>query len=164
MYAVVLLIAARVLPVHTIVIWQSPGTRALAASRSDFEIGLLVTGGALLLVYLVVAAFLTLMPVRHVLVPHAAYWKTPERRGEMRHRYAQYLGRVIGSTYGFLAAEIVVAMVTQKNPSLQVWWLPSIISLVFVVILLVFAVWIFADGFRPPPAPPARRVPSGVRS
>lgn len=149
--------ASRALPLHTIVIWQSEGHKALAASRSDFQVGVLLAGAVVLLVYLIAAALMAIVPARHVLVPHAAYWKQPDHRGEMRRRYAVYLGRAICFTYVFLALEIVVAIVSQKNAVLEVPWLPTIVSLGFVVLLLIYAVWVFVDGFRLPRRPAAQR-------
>ncbi len=157
-----LLVASRTLPVHTIVIWQSAGSKALAASRSDFEVGVLATGAVILVAYLVAAALMALVPTRHVLVPHAAYWKTPDHRAEMRRRYAVYLGRAFCFTYVFIAVEIVVAIVSQSNRAFEVSWLPQVVSLLFVVVLLIYAVWVFADGFRVPRRPaPAQRAPGG---
>ncbi|RKR74690.1 hypothetical protein [Frondihabitans australicus] len=145
--------ASKALPLHTIVIWQSAGHKALAASRSDFEVGVLVTGAVVLFAYLVAAALMAVVPTRHVLVPHAAFWKAAENRAEMRRRYAVYLGRAFCFTYLFIAAEIVVAIVSQHNRALEVSWLPTVVSLVYVVLLLIYSVWVFADGFRVPRRP-----------
>lgn len=164
-FAVMLIIAANTLPDHTIVIWDATGKKALAAAREDFSIGVLISGLIVLAIYLVAAVLMAVTPRRHVLVPNAVYWKVPARVGEMRHRYATYLGRAIGMTYVFLAAEVTVTIVSQHNKALQVWWLPSLLSLLFVIALLIFAVWVFADGFRPPPRPATtpRRAPSSGR-
>ncbi|BDZ49897.1 hypothetical protein GCM10025867_21380 [Frondihabitans sucicola] len=156
--AVATLVASKTLPVHTVVIWAAAGKRGLAASRSDFEVGVIIIGLVVFGVWVIAGLFLTVMPLRHVLVPHAVYWKAAGHGSEMRHRYATYLSRAIGFTYWFIAVEVVVAVVSQKNGSLEVPWLPVVVSLLFIVILLVFAVWVFADGFRPPPRPAPRKV------
>lgn len=155
--AVAAFVASKTLPEHTIVIWSAVGKRGLAASRSDFEIGILIIGLVVFAVWIVAGLFLTLMPTRHLLVPNAAYWKAPGRTAEMRRRYAIYLSRAIGITYWFVAAEVVVAIVSQRNGLLEIPWFPVVVSLLFVVILLVFAVWVFADGFRPPQRQAAQR-------
>lgn len=160
--ALAALIASKTLPTHTVVIWSAVGKRGLAASRSDFEIGVLIVGLVVFGIWVIAGLFLTVMPLRHVLVPHAAFWKSAGNGAEMRHRYATYLSRAIGITYGFLAAEVVVAIVSQKNGLLEIPWLPVIVSLLYIVILLVFAVWVFADGFRPPQRPTPRRVPGSA--
>jgi hypothetical protein len=151
--ALAALIASKTLPLHTIVIWASAGKANLAVSRSDFEIVVLIVGLILFAVWIVAGLFFTLVPVRHILVPNPLYWKTADRGREMKRRYATYLSRAIGFTYWFVAAEVLVATVSQGNSVLEVPWLPVVVSLLFVVILLVFAVWVFADGFRPPQRP-----------
>jgi uncharacterized membrane protein len=155
--AVALIIASQTLPGHTVVVWDSAGKRALDASRDDFTVGAVVAGFIVLAIWLVAGLLLTLVPARHVLVPHAAHWKRPGNVPEMRHRFATYLGRAIGATYGFIAVEILVAVVSQSNAALQTWWPPVVVSILFIVILLIFAVWVFSDGFRPPRQAPARR-------
>lgn len=160
--AVAVIVASRVLPTHTIVIWAAVGQRALAVSRSDFQIVVLVVSLIVFAVWVVAGLFLTVMPLRHVLVPNAAYWKAQGHGREMRHRYATYLSRAIGITYWFIAVLVVVAMVSQRDGLLELPWLPVVVSLLYVVILLIFAVWVFADGFRPPPRPtPQRAAPRG---
>lgn len=149
----VLLIAAKTLPLHTVVVWSSAGKSSLAASRSDLEIVVLISALGVFVLWIVAGLFFTVMPVRHVLVPNAAYWKSNGHGREMKHRYATYLSRAIGFTYWFIAAEVVVAIVSQHNTVLEIPWLPVIVSLLFIVILLVFSVWVFADGFRPPQRP-----------
>jgi uncharacterized membrane protein len=156
-FAVALIVAAQTLPGHTVVIWDSAGKRALDASKEDFTVAVLVAGFAVLAVWLVAGLILTLMPARHVLVPHAAFWKSAGHVPEMRHRFATYLGRAIGATYGVIAVEVVVAVASQNNAALEMWWPPVVVSVLFIVILLIFAVWVFSDGFRPPRQAAARR-------
>ncbi|ARC56363.1 hypothetical protein AS850_04645 [Frondihabitans sp. 762G35] len=156
-FAVALIVASRLLPAHTVVIWDSAGKRALDASSDDFTVGVLVAGFIVLAVWLVAGLVLTLVPARHVLVPHAAHWKSAGNVPEMRHRFATYLGRAIGATYGFIAVEVLVAVVSQSTSALQTWWPPVVVSILFIVILLIFAVWVFSDGFRPPRQASARR-------
>lgn len=157
-----LLVASKTLPLHTIVVWQGPGQKALAASRSDFEVGVLVAAAVVLVAYLVAAVLMAIVPTRHVLVPHAAYWKTTEHRREMRRRYAVYLGRAFCFVYFFIAIEMVVAIVSQHNRALEEPWLPQAVSIAFIVLLLVYAVWVFADGFSVPARPVSQqRVPGG---
>jgi hypothetical protein len=156
---VALLIASRTLPLHTILIWSSSGRQGLAASRSDLQITALVAALIVLVVWLVAAALMAIIPARHVLVPHAAFWKSggKDRVREMRHRLGVYLSRAIGFTFWFLAAEVMVAVVSQTNGLLESPWLPVVVSLLYIIALLVFAVWVFADGFQPPPVKAARR-------
>lgn len=155
--AVVMIVAARILPLHIVLVWAKAGRQGLAASRSDLEIIVAIVAAGVIVVWVVAGLFLSLVPLRHLLVPNAAYWKSSGHGGEMRRRYATYLSRAIGFTYWFIAAEIVVAMVSQHNGLLETPWLPVAVSLLFVVILLVFAVWVFADGFRPPQRATAQR-------
>ncbi|ROQ38384.1 hypothetical protein EDF46_2019 [Frondihabitans sp. PhB188] len=149
---VALLVASRQLPAHTILIWSSAGKKGLAASRSDLEIVVVITSLIVIGIWVVASAALAFMPARHILVPHAVYWKGGgrDRTRDMRHRFAIYVSRAIGITFWFLAAEVVAALVSQKNGLLESPWLPVIISILYIIALLVFAVWAFADGFQPP--------------
>jgi hypothetical protein len=146
-----LLILSRVLPLHAAVLWGEDGRRSLSASRSDLVLGSGIAVLIVLLVWIVASVIMALVPARHVLVPHAAFWKsTKPRIHEMRRRYALYFARVIALTLFFVSAELVVAIAGQKGGPLALWWVPAFVSLVYIVLLLVFAVWIFTDGFAQP--------------
>lgn len=156
---VALVVASRTLPPHSILIWASSGKEGLAASRSDLEITAVIAGFIVLGVWILASLVFAVMPAHHVLVPHAAYWKSGgrERVREMKHRYFIYLARAIGFTYWFLAAEVMVAVVSQRNGLLESPWLPVAVSALYIISLLVFAVWVFADGFQPVEVTAARR-------
>ena len=78
-------VASRLLPRRVVLVHLSEtGGTAFAASRSDLGLlGLLLVVG-IVLVWLVAAAFLAVTPARHLLVPHAAFWKQPANRAEIR--------------------------------------------------------------------------------
>ncbi|GAA4670461.1 hypothetical protein GCM10025780_12350 [Frondihabitans cladoniiphilus] len=151
--AIVFVVGLKTLPLHTILIWAGPHDRALAASSSDVEILVLIAGLVVLGLWLVTAGIMALVPVRHVLVPHSAYWKSGGRHPEMRRRYAAYLGRAVGGTYVFIAAELLLGILSQKGSALETPWAPIVVSIAYIVGLLIFAVWVFTDGFRPAPTP-----------
>jgi len=146
---VTLAVASRVLPGRVVMVHLSEtGGSAFAASRGD-----LVLVGAVLVVGIVVtwlisALFLAVTPVRHVLVPNAAFWKQPANRAEMRRRYARYLAVATGASLWFVSALFVLAMVSQSGP-LVVWWLPAALSAAFVLFVLGGLVWVFTVGFVP---------------
>lgn len=156
---VAVIVASRVLPAHSILIWASAGKQGLAASRSDLEITATIAGLIVLGAWILGSLAFAVTPAQHMLVPHAAYWKSGgrERVREMKHRYFIYLSRAIGITFWFLAAEVMVAVVSQKNGLLESPWLPVVVSALYIIGLLVFAVWVFADGFQPAEAKAAPR-------
>ena len=162
---ILLLIVSRVLPLHAAVLWGENGRRALSASRSDLVLGSGIAVLAILVLWVVASIVMVLVPARHVLVPHATFWKSSKARvREMRHRYALYFSRVIALTLFFVSAELVVAIAGQQGGPLALWWVPAFVSLVYVVLLLVFAVWIFTDGFAQPAQPaPSGKVSAGGR-
>ncbi|WP_423923287.1 hypothetical protein ACPEEZ_04630 [Frigoribacterium sp. 2-23] len=154
---VTLAVASRVLPGHVVLVHlEETGGSALAASRDDVTLlGLIVV---VLLVggYLVSAAALAWTPARHVLVPHARYWKTPAHRRGMRRRYATYLAVGVGGAQWFVAALFVLGMVSQSG-ALAVWWPPAALSVLFVLAILVGVIWVFTVGFTPPGATESMR-------
>jgi hypothetical protein len=144
-----LAVASRLLPRRVVLVHLSEtGGAAFAASRSDLILlGLLLVVG-IVLVWLVAAFFLAVTPARHLLVPHAAFWKRPANRVEMRRRYARYLAVATSASLWFVAALFVLATVSQEGP-LAVWWLPAVISAAYVLFVLVGLVWVFTAGFTP---------------
>lgn len=158
---VVLAVASRVLPRRVVLVHLSEtGGAAFAASRSDLGLlGLLLVVG-IVLVWLVAAFFLAVTPARHLLVPHATFWKRPANRVEMRRRYARYLAVATSASLWFVAVLFVLATVSQEGP-LAVWWLPAVISAAFVLFVLVGLVWVFTSGFTPSsPAVTAAKAPA----
>ncbi|ROS51621.1 hypothetical protein [Frigoribacterium sp. PhB24] len=154
---VTLAVASRVLPGRVVMVHLSEtGGSAFAASRDDLVLlgGVLVVG--IVVTWLVSALFLAVTPVRHVLVPHAAFWKQPTNRAEMRRRYARYLAVATGASLWFLSALFVLAMASQSGP-LAAWWLPAAVSAAFVLFVLGGLVWVFTVGFAPTPAGVAAR-------
>ena len=147
---VALAVASRALPGHVVMIHlQETGGSAFAASRDDITLLGLVVVVLLVGGYLVAATVLGLTPARHVLVPHADYWKTPSRRRAMRRRFQTYLAVGVGATQWFVAALVVLAMVSQSGP-LTLWWIPAAVSVVFVLAMLIGLIWVFTSGFTPP--------------
>jgi len=144
-----LAVASRLLPRRVVLVHLSEtGGTAFAASRSDLGLlGLLLVVG-IVLVWLVAAAFLAVTPARHLLVPHAAFWKQPANRAEMRRRYARYLAVATSASLWFVAVLFVLAIVSQEGP-LAVWWLPAVISTAYVLFVLVGLVWVPTAGFTP---------------
>lgn len=149
---VTLAVASRVLPGRVVMVHLSEtGGAAFAASRGDLVLlgAVLVVG--IVVTWLVSALFLAVTPVRHVLVPHAAFWKKPPNRAEMRRRYARYLAVATSASLWFVAALFVFAMVSQSGP-LAAWWLPAAVSAAYVLFVLGGLVWVFTAGFTPTPA------------
>jgi hypothetical protein len=146
---VALAVSSRLLPRRVVLVHLSDtGGAAFAASRGDLGLlGLLLVVG-IVLVWLVAAFFLAVTPARHLLVPHAAFWKQPAHRPEMRRRYARYLAVATSASLWFVAALFVLAIVSQEGP-LAVWWLPAVISTAYVLFVLVGLVWVFTAGFTP---------------
>ena len=158
---VTLAVASRVLPGRVVMVHLSEtGGSAFAASRSDLVLLGAVLVAGIVVTWLVSALFLAVTPVRHVLVPHAAFWKQPTNRAEMRRRYARYLAVATSASLWFVAALFVVATVSQSGP-LTVWWLPAAVSAAFVLFVLGGLVWVFTAGFTPiPPGVAARAAAS----
>jgi hypothetical protein len=154
---VTLAVASRVLPGRVVMVHLSEtGGSAFAASRGDLVLlgAVLVVG--IVVTWLISALFLAVTPVRHVLVPHAAFWKAPTNRVEMRRRYQRYLAVATAASLWFVATLFVLAMVSQSGP-LAAWWLPAAVSAAFVLFVLGGLVWVFTAGFTPTPAGAAAR-------
>ncbi|OII22409.1 hypothetical protein [Frigoribacterium sp. MCBA15_019] len=148
---VTLAVASRVLPGRVVMVHLSEtGGSAFAASRGDLVLlgAVLVVG--IVVTWLISALFLAVTPVRHVLVPHAAFWKKPPNRAEMRRRYARYLAVATSASLWFVAALFVLALVSQSGP-LAAWWLPAAVSTAYVLFVLGGLVWVFTAGFTPTP-------------
>ncbi|KPG87219.1 hypothetical protein AEQ27_02735, partial [Frigoribacterium sp. RIT-PI-h] len=154
---VALAVASRVLPGRVVMVHLSEtGGSAFAASRSDLVLlgAVLVVG--IVVTWLVSALFLAVTPVRHVLVPHASFWKKPPSRAEMRRRYARSLAVATSASLWFVAAVFVLAMVSQGGP-LAAGWLPAAVWAAFVLFVLGGLIWVFTAGFTPTPTGVAAR-------
>lgn len=139
-----LLLPSRVTLVHTV-----DGAGAVFASRSDLLLVTTVLALVIVVAYLVSAAALAWTPVRHLWVPRPAYWKTPARRRELRRRLAAYLARGTAAGLLLLAALVVVALIAQDGGPGALWWIPLAVSLVYVVAMIVWLVWVVTAGFAP---------------
>ncbi|MBD8610662.1 hypothetical protein IFT77_09205 [Frigoribacterium sp. CFBP 13729] len=147
--ALVLVTAMQLLPERVAVVHLRDGATGLAASRSDLVLiasSLLV---GLVLAWLVTAAALAWTPARHLLVPHAAHWKAAPRRRELRLRLARWAARAFAAAVWFVTALVVLAIAGQGGGPLSAWWLPLVVSGLYVLVVLGGFAWAFGLGFRP---------------
>jgi len=167
--ALVLVTASQLLPERVAVVHLRDGATGLAASRSDLVLiasSLLV---GLVLAWLVTAVALAWTPARHLLVPHAAHWKAASRRRELRLRLARWAARAFAAAVWFVTALVVLAIGGQSGGPMSAWWLPLVVSGLYVVVVLGGFAWAFGLGFRPDesagsraPAPAAAPARSGA--
>jgi len=145
-------VASRVLPGRVVLVHLSEtGGDAFAASRADLLLLGFVLVVGIVVTWLVAAFFLAVTPTRHLLVPHASFWKHPSNRAEMRRRYARYLAVATSASLWFVALLYLIALVSQGTGPLAAWWLPAAASAAFVLFVLGGIVWVFTAGFTPPP-------------
>ena len=165
--ALVLVTASQLLPDRVTVVHLRDGATGLAASRSDLVLiasSLLV---GLVLAWLLTAALLAWTPARHLLVPHAQHWKTLPRRRELRLRLARWAARAFAAATWFVTVLVVLAIAGQDGGPLAAWWLPLLVSGLYVLVVLGGFAWTLALGFRPdtaaePAASSSRRGGAGA--
>ncbi|TWX37231.1 hypothetical protein ES689_11230 [Frigoribacterium sp. ACAM 257] len=165
--ALVLVTASQLLPDRVTVVHLREGGTALAASRSDLVLIASVLLVGLVLAWLLTAAALAWTPVRHLLVPHAEHWKAAPRRRELRLRLARWTARAFAAGVWFVTALVVLAIAGQGDGPLSAWWLPLLVSGLYVLVVLGGFAWAFGVGFRveatsPTAAPAARQVADGT--
>lgn len=146
--ALVLVTASQLLPDRVVVVHLRDGATGLAASRSDLVLtaSSLVVG--LVLAWLLTAASLAWTPVRHLLVPHPEHWKAAPHRRELRLRLARWAARALAAAVWFVTALVVLAIAGQGDGPLSAWWLPLLVSGVYLVVVLGGFAWAFGIGFR----------------
>ncbi|WP_209561272.1 hypothetical protein [Frigoribacterium sp. PvP032] len=145
--ALVLVTASQLLPDRVTVVHLRDGATGLAASRSDLVLiasSLLV---GLVLAWLVTAAALAWTPVRHLLVPHAEHWKAQPHRRELRLRLARWAARAFATAVWFVTALVVLAIGGQGDGPLATWWLPLLVSGLYVLTVVGGFAWALGLGF-----------------
>jgi hypothetical protein len=146
--ALVLVTASQLLPARVAVVHLRDGSTGLAASRSDLVLiasSLLV---GLVLAWLVTAAALAWTPARHLLVPNAEHWKAAGNRRELRLRLARWAARAFATAVWFVTALVVLAVAGQGGGALSAWWLPLLVSGLYVLVVLGGFAWALGVGFR----------------
>ena len=155
---VALLLARAALPERVVLVHLADtGGSALAASRADLLLlaGVLVVG--LVLTWLVAAAAVLVVPVRHVPVPHGEHWKAPAHRRELRDRLLHHVSLGVGVVWWSLALQLVAAVLGQGDGPFAAWWIPAAISLATVLVLVVGGLVLLLTAWRPGASPrPAR--------
>jgi hypothetical protein len=134
-------------PERVTVVHLRDGATALAASRSDLVLiasSLLV---GIVLAWLVTAAALAWTPVRHLLVPHAEHWKSAPRRRELRLRLARWAARGFATAVWFVTTLVVLAVGGQGDGPLAAWWLPLLVSGLYVLMIVGGFAWALGLGF-----------------
>jgi len=147
---VALLLARATLPDRVVLVHLADtGGPALAASRADL---LLLAGGlvvGLVVTWLVAAAAVLVVPVRHVPVPHGEHWKAPAHRRELRDRLLHHVSLGVGVVWWSLALQLVAAVLGQGDGPLAAWWIPAAISLATVLVLVVGGLVLLLTAWRP---------------
>lgn len=150
-YGVCVLLAAWLLPDRVPLHFNGSGTADRYGSRAEA----LLLFGLLAVVLLAVLAGSRQLVQRAgldlVKVPHAAYWKRPEREAELRRRMRVDLDRMFAAT--FLLCAAVVAATTSVARSGGEDRLPGTFFAVFVAYLPWTAWWLWhltARRYRPP--------------
>lgn len=160
----VLVTASQLLPDRVAVVHLRDGATGLAASRSDLVLIASSVLVGLVLAWLLTAAALAWTPARHLLVPHAAHWKAAPRRRELRLRLARWAARAFAAAVWFVSALVVLAIAGQSGGPLSAWWLPLVVSGLYVLVVLGGFAWALGLGFRPDesaaPTPSAATVPA----
>ena len=158
--ALVLVTASQLLPDRVAVVHLRDGATGLAASRSDLVLIASSVLVGLVLAWLLTAAALAWTPARHLLVPHAEHWKAQPHRRELRLRLARWAARAFAAAVWFVTALVVLAIAGQSGGPLSAWWLPLVVSGLYVLVVLGGFAWAFGLGFRPDesagPTVPAR--------
>ena len=147
--ALVLVTASQLLPDRVAVVHLRDGATGLAASRSDLVLIASSVVVGLVLAWLLTAGALAWTPARHLLVPHAAHWKAAPRRRELRLRLARWAARAFAAAVWFVSALVVLAIAGQSGGPLSAWWLPLVVSGLYVLVVLGGFAWAFGLGFRP---------------
>jgi hypothetical protein len=160
--ALVLVTASQLLPARVAVVHLRDGSTGLAVSRSDLVLiasSLLV---GLVLAWLVTAAALAWTPARHLLVPNAEHWKAAGNRRELRLRLARWAARAFATAVWFVTALVVLAVAGQGGGALSAWWLPLLVSGLYVLVVLGGFAWALGVGFRVDGPAPASAAPSAA--
>jgi uncharacterized BrkB/YihY/UPF0761 family membrane protein len=149
--AVVLLVLAAVLP-DRVPLHFGPSLEPDAVGDRGTFLALAAGAGALVAGLLGgLAASMSRVPLGAVNVPHAAYWKTPEREPVLRRRLRDDL-LVIGSlTLLLLAVVFALTGEAAVDDSRLSPWAYAVLA-VYVVAVLGYCVHLFTRRYRPPPS------------
>ena len=145
--ALVLVTASQLLPERVAVVHLRDGATALAASRSDLVLIASSMLVGLVLAWLVTAAAFAWTPARHLLVPHAEHWKAEPRRRELRLLLARWAARAFAAAVWFVTSLVVLAIAGQGGGPLAAWWLPLLVSGLYVLTIMAGFAWALVLGF-----------------
>ena len=151
-YAASVLLAAVLLPARVPLHFGSSGTVERYGTRTEAVVLFVLLGVVLLAVWAGCRQLVRRVGLELVDVPHADYWKAPEREPELRTRLGADLDRLLAAT--FLLCAVIAASTLDAalgEGRLPVWFFAA-----FAAYLLWTAreVWHLATRrYRPPPAP-----------
>jgi hypothetical protein len=147
--AVVLLVLAAVLP-ERVPLHFGPSLEPDAVGDRGTFLALAAGAGALVGGLLGgLAHWMDRVPLRAVNVPHAAYWKTPEREPELRRRLRVDL-LVIGTLTLLLLAVVygLTGEAAVSDSRLSPW--AYVVLAVYLAAVLGFCAWLGTRRYRPP--------------
>ena len=149
LYALSSAVSALVLPDRVPLHFGAGGEADRYGSRAEAVTGFAVLGIGLLLLWLVVVQLVRRSSLDLFNVPHAAYWKTPEREPELRRRVEVDLTWCLAATILLLAAVPVSMAVAARGDGRLPWAFPLLLGL-FLVGTVVWGVVVSLRRYQPP--------------